>query len=191
ATDASADQITHAFPHPQIRYAVATAEASGLPSQSVDLVTVGLALHWLNLERFYQEVARVVRPGGAIAVWCTNIFQLPEATPAVQQLITELYEELIYPFRPPEIQIVEDRYQTIPFPFAEIPAPTFSRTALWTADRLMGYVSTWSAAQQLIAAQGEGAIANFTDRLRAAWGDPSQPQPVHWQIYLRAGRIAP
>ncbi|HEY9648272.1 MAG TPA: methyltransferase domain-containing protein, partial [Chroococcidiopsis sp.] len=47
ATDASADQITHAFPHPQIRYAVATAEASGLPSQSVDLVTVGLALHWL------------------------------------------------------------------------------------------------------------------------------------------------
>ena len=40
---------------------------------SVDLVTVAQALHWFDLPRFYDEVQRVARPGGLIAVWCYQL----------------------------------------------------------------------------------------------------------------------
>ena len=39
ATDASAAQLTNARPNPRVDYRVAAAEDSGLPSESVDLVT--------------------------------------------------------------------------------------------------------------------------------------------------------
>ena len=64
ATDPSREQIANALPHPRVRYAVATAENSGLESSSVDLVTVAQALHWFDLERFYGGwgFARVGEP---------------------------------------------------------------------------------------------------------------------------------
>ena len=69
ATDVSENQIAHARPHRGVEYRVATAEASRLETASVDLVTVAQALHWLDRDRFYAEVRRVLAPGGAIAVW--------------------------------------------------------------------------------------------------------------------------
>src|SRR5450756_451873 len=68
ATDASAEQIASASRQANIEYRVATAEPSGLPDQSVQLVTVAQALHWFNLDRFYAEVNRVLAPGGKICL---------------------------------------------------------------------------------------------------------------------------
>src|SRR5580765_5794080 len=64
ATDASREQIASATPHPKIEFRVAPAEQSGLPDESVGLITVAQALHWFELERFYIEAKRVLRPGG-------------------------------------------------------------------------------------------------------------------------------
>src|SRR5262245_48334367 len=69
ATDVSAAQLQHACRHPRIEYRVAPAEASGLPAGSVDLGTAAAAVHWFDLPRYYQEVLRVTRPGGVVAVW--------------------------------------------------------------------------------------------------------------------------
>ena len=78
ATDASADQIAHAEPHPRVSYRVALADASGLEvASSVDLVTVAQALHWFPLDRFFGEVRRVLVPDGVLAVWCYTRPLLP------------------------------------------------------------------------------------------------------------------
>ncbi|TXH78069.1 MAG: class I SAM-dependent methyltransferase, partial [Thiothrix sp.] len=61
ATDASAQQIAVAEPHPKIEWRVASAEASGLADHSVDLITVAQALHWFDLEQFYAEAQRVLK----------------------------------------------------------------------------------------------------------------------------------
>ena len=42
------------------------AEATGLPSASVDLVTVGQGFHWFELAPALAELERILRPGG----WC-------------------------------------------------------------------------------------------------------------------------
>ncbi|KAL8591896.1 hypothetical protein ACOMHN_044392 [Nucella lapillus] len=38
-------------------------------SGSVDLVTVATGLHWLDLDKFYPEVERVLSPGGALVAY--------------------------------------------------------------------------------------------------------------------------
>ncbi|MDM7856599.1 class I SAM-dependent methyltransferase [Cellulomonas alba] len=45
-----------------------TAEATGLPDASVDVVTVGQAWHWFDEAAAAAECARVLRPGGVLAV---------------------------------------------------------------------------------------------------------------------------
>jgi SAM-dependent methyltransferase len=49
------------------------AEEIPLPDQSVDAVVVGQAFHWFDQERALPEIARVLRPGGALAaLWNTD-----------------------------------------------------------------------------------------------------------------------
>ena len=50
------------------RVLAGSAEEIPLPDGSVDLVTVGQAFHWFELERALPELARVVRPGGTLAL---------------------------------------------------------------------------------------------------------------------------
>ena len=48
----------------------ATAEATGLPDASIDLVTAGQAFHWFEPEATRAEFRRILRPGGAVAlIW--------------------------------------------------------------------------------------------------------------------------
>ena len=52
-----------------------TAEAIPIPDASVDAATIGDAWHWFDRARAADELARVVRPGGVVAV----LWQYPDA----------------------------------------------------------------------------------------------------------------
>ena len=51
------------------RVLAGAAEGIPLPDGAVDLVTVGQAFHWFDLERALPELARVLRPGGTLALF--------------------------------------------------------------------------------------------------------------------------
>jgi SAM-dependent methyltransferase len=53
---------------PRFHSVDAVAEATTLPAASVDLVTVGRALHWLDIPRARAEFRRILRPPGWVAV---------------------------------------------------------------------------------------------------------------------------
>jgi SAM-dependent methyltransferase len=62
----------------------ATAEATTLPDQTLDFVTVGQAFHWFNLERTRPEFQRILAPTGwLVLVW--NV-QLATGTPFLEAL---------------------------------------------------------------------------------------------------------
>ncbi|HTV16253.1 MAG TPA: class I SAM-dependent methyltransferase, partial [Acidobacteriaceae bacterium] len=56
--------------YPKLRVVAGTAEATGLPDASVDLITVAQAMHWFDLEKTRAEFARILRPGG----WCAVLY---------------------------------------------------------------------------------------------------------------------
>ncbi|MGZ4466400.1 MAG: class I SAM-dependent methyltransferase [Nocardioides sp.] len=53
---------------PDVRTSVAPAEEIPLPDRSVDVVVSAQAFHWFDLDRTLPEVARVLKPGGRLAV---------------------------------------------------------------------------------------------------------------------------
>ena len=187
-TDASADQLEHAVAHPRIRYRVAPAEDSGFADGSVDIVTVAQALHWLlPLTPFFAEVQRVLAPGGLIAVWG---YTLPSVSSAGIDRELERFQDIIVgPYWPPERRMVDEHYRAVPFPFAEIEVPRFAIEQPLTRRGLEGYLRTWSATQRYRAAHpNEDPIGQIAPVLAAEWPDPDEVRPVHWPMFVRAGR---
>lgn len=185
ATDLSRQQLTQAARHPRIAYCLTAAERSSLASAAVDLTTVGQAIHWFDFDAFYAEVRRVSRPGAVIAVWT---YHRLEAAPEVYAALTR-FRTRVESYWPPERKWVEERYRTLPFPFAEIAAPDFAHEEDWDLERLTGYLGTWSASSRYRAATGRDPLAEAADEMAAAWGDPQLPRPLRWPLHLRVGRV--
>ena len=186
ATDASQQQLDQAFLHDRIRNHRATAEQSGLPNQSIDLITVGQALHWFNLDGFYAEAKRVLKPKGVLAVWCYAMLSIPGANESVQAVLQTFYDR-IEPHWPPGRELVDAGYRTIPFPFAEVTPPPLAMTADWTVAELFGYLSSWSATQRWLAEVGPNPFQQFGEELATAWGQADDRHTIHWPLSLRVG----
>jgi SAM-dependent methyltransferase len=185
ATDASAEQINSAEPHPGVEYAVARAEKCPLPDHCADLVTVAQALHWFDHDRFYAEVRRVCRPGGLIAATC---YFAPSVGPDVDPVLRR-WEDFIRPYWTPERAWVDAGYRTIPFPFPELKTPRFELTLESTLPRFLGYLGTWSATRQFVKAHGCDPLERFTPEFAATWSDPSTVRTVRWEFNVRLGRV--
>ena len=187
ATDASAEQIASAAPHERVEYRVAPAERSGLEDASVDLVTVGQALHWFDPDAFHAEVRRVLAPGGVLAAWS---YSLSRVTPEIDEIVRGFYTDTVGPYWPPERVHVESGYRTLPFPFDEIAgAPALAVSAAWDLAAFASYLRTWSAVKRFESAEGFDPVGALVSRLGPAWGDPSRVRRVEWPIHLRAGRV--
>jgi ubiquinone/menaquinone biosynthesis C-methylase UbiE len=186
ATDASAAQIAGAERHERIEYRVAPAEASGLADASMDLVTVAQALHWFDLERFYGEVRRVLKPGGVIAAWCYNLLSL---SPEVDARLDDFYFNVVGPYWPPERKYLERAYADLPFPFARIDAPAFAMEAEWTLAQLLGYLGTWSATMRYQAARDADPRTALAAELTKLWPHAEQARRVRWPLAVRVGRV--
>ena len=184
ATDASAQQLALAMPHPKVEYRPALAEQSGLESGSVDLVTAAQAIHWFDFDRFYAEVKRVLAPGGALAVWSYNLARI---SPEVDAVVDRAAHEIVGPFWPPERRWVDEEYRTLPFPFAEVEVPTLWMEGRWSLERLLQYIGTWSATNRYSQANGGDPRELIRRELEEAWGDPGLPRTIRWPIMMRAG----
>jgi SAM-dependent methyltransferase len=186
ATDASEEQIAQAATHPRIEYRVAPAEHSGLSDGSVDIVSIATALHWFDLRRFYEEVRRVVRPHGLVAVYGYNWFYL---TPALDELTNRWLIEPIKAYWSPKIRLLWDGYLSIDFPFEELTAPPLAVYLSWNLDELFAYYLTWSATRGKMAKEGNGFVTAARDAFDAAWGAPTERRHVVMPLALRFGRL--
>ena len=183
-TDASQSQLDSALQHEKIIYRVATAERTDIETASVDLVTVAQALHWFDLDAFYTEAKRVLKPKGVLAVWAYNLLEI---SAPVDALVNEFYGETVGPFWPPERVLIEEGYKSVPFPFREVTPPPVEMEASWNLFDLAGYLRTWSATKRFIEARGFDPVVNLANNLLPLWGTPEEEKQVRWPLHFRVG----
>jgi len=185
ATDISETQLQHAFHADNIHYSLQPAEHTDFEDNSFDLITVAQAVHWFDFEKFNTEVRRVSKPNGIIAVIG---YELNNITPEIDAIVRRLYTDIIGKYWDPERRYIEEKYQTIPFPFRELETPEINNIKLWKFDNLIGYLNTWSAVKHFIDANGYNPVDEISADLQKAWG-MAEIRKVNFPIIFRAGRI--
>ena len=65
-----------------------TAEATGLPDESADLVTMASSFHWADFDRACEEFHRILRPGGVFAALWNPRFL--EANPVLAEIEAQI-----------------------------------------------------------------------------------------------------
>jgi SAM-dependent methyltransferase len=186
ATDASREQIEQAAQHPRITYRVEPAEETSLDAGSVDLVSAAVGVHWFDLDRFYAEVRRVLKPGGVLAVWT---YHRPIINPEVDELIARLETEILGDYWPERLHYLQEHYQTLPFPFAELTHPEFAIQAEWKLDQLVGFINSWSAVSRYQEDRKSHPLEPLWEEFLAAWGSENAIRAINWPLYMRIGRV--
>jgi SAM-dependent methyltransferase len=181
ATDASAEQIAQAEPHPQIDFAAEPAERCSLADGSCDLVLAATSLHWFDLDGFYAEVRRVLRPGGVLAAIGYGWFYVD---PVVDQIVARTLLKPLKPLWAAANLLLLDGYRTIPFPGEEVRVTTYAMHLAWTREQLEDYVSSWSAVQRA----GPQLVETASAELSKVWPD-NQERHIFMPITTRAARL--
>lgn len=188
ATEPSEAQLAAAPAHPGVVYRQEPAERCSLEDASADLVTVAQALHWFDVPAFLAEAARVLRPGGLLAVWCYTRFA---SEPALDAILGRFYEDVVGPYWPPERRWLESGYAGLALPASLarlVAVPRFAMEARWTLDELLGYLATWSATQRYRDARAEDPLAPLRRELEGAFTAPATPRAFRWPLELLAAR---
>lgn len=148
ATDISQKQLDKATPAKNIVYEVSRSEKTIFKNDFFDLITVAQAIHWFDFEAFYQEVHRVLKPKGVLALWGYGLLRIE---PAIDELLDHYYQHIIGPYWASERKHIDNHYQNIGFPFENTPPPqNFFIETTWTIDQMEGYLNTWSSLQTFL-----------------------------------------
>lgn len=131
ATDPSENMITQAIRQtpadrfPNISFRQISAEA-GIESfadtvQHVDMVVSGQAAHWFDFGKVWPQLAKTVRPGGTVALWCYKDHVFVDYPKASKLFIEWIYgDDKLGPYWEPGRQLVRSNYAGI-----KIPSETF------------------------------------------------------------------
>jgi SAM-dependent methyltransferase len=165
---------------------VAPADRTGESDGSADLVTVAQAAHWFALDGFYEEVRRVLRPGGVVALITYGILDVDKD---IKRLVDAFFFEVIGPFWPPEREHVNTGYRQLTFPFEELEPPALSIDVSWTFPEFMGYIDTWSAVREAEKSVGRTPMTAFAAALTQVWGSPDRRRTIRWPLSMRVGRL--
>ncbi|HEX8217525.1 MAG TPA: methyltransferase domain-containing protein [Allosphingosinicella sp.] len=184
ATDPSERQIAAAMPHGRVSYAEERAESVSLSDRSADLVLAAQSLHWFDLDGFYAEASRVLKPGGVLAAIGYDWMYV---SPEIDRGINERLLPRLAPFWAPQNALLWAGYRSIPFPGDEIRIGAFAIYLDWSFDDVRAYVASWSAVRDFAARGGQSALDESLSEIGALWG--AGQRRVVMPLHLRIARL--
>jgi SAM-dependent methyltransferase len=155
-----------------IRYELSTAEQLGsnlsppVEDGSVDLITASNAAHWFNMPAFWVAAARVLKPGGTVALWTSgNVCAHPSMpnADAIQAAFDAYQEKYLVPYYEPGNLLTRNRYTTLPLPWTlDSPVGEFDQDSFFRKD--------WQADEEFFTGQPEVNLDMFEKMM--ATGSP-------------------
>lgn len=187
ATDLSDQQIRSAIRADNVDYRVLRAEETlAVENHSMDLITVAQALHWFDLDKFYKEVKRLLKPGGVFATWA-YAFHAPVQSD-IDDYLNNFYFKTLWPFWKNNNKLIWNDYRDLDFPFSEITAPKIDLKVNWSLDDLMGYFKTWSSTQLFIEKHQADPTLELHEKILPFWGESSDVKSLKWNLVFRVGK---
>ncbi|MGK4567610.1 class I SAM-dependent methyltransferase [Flavobacterium sp. 3HN19-14] len=184
ATDISENQLLHAPQILNVIYKKLSAEHTDFGDNEFDLITVAQAIHWFDFDLFYNEIRRILKPDGIFAVLGYGLFSTNDDS---DKILLDFYNNIVGPFWDSERRYLDEMYETIPFPFEEIPAKKFANHFTWTFDQLVGYLETWSATEHYKAHHNQNPIDLIREDLQKSW--EKSEKKVSFPMLLRIGKL--
>jgi SAM-dependent methyltransferase len=168
-------ELQHAVPDASVLAAVA--EDIPLRTSSVDVVVAGQAFHWFDAERAWPEIARVLRPGGALSlVWNSGDVRVPWVRKVLALIESERNADGWDPFA--ESSVFELTEQTSIKHWQE-----FGR------DTLIGFVASSSKAATAPAKERE-RILSAVGALYESYGRGPDGLQMPWIAHCYRGKVA-
>lgn len=146
-----------------IRYEVSNSQELGsnllppLADSSVDLIIAANAAHWFNMAEFWPAAARVLRPGGSVAIWTSGEIRahpdMPNAA-KIQAAMYEWEEENLKPYMEAGSLLVRNRYRDLPLPWTLAkPVTQFEESSFFRRE--------WDLGEQFYEIEGEVDLDMF------------------------------
>ncbi len=184
ATDISNVQISNHLDIENVTFSVSPAEHTEFADNMFDLVNVAQALHWFDFEKFWPEVRRVLKPGGAFITYGYDWF---DGDPEINALIERKVKAVVAPYWAPQNQLLINGYRDVEFPFEYIDAPKIKLTLDWNLAQMMNYLHTWSATRRCMNDIGSAFFEDAQADIRKAWGDPLDVKTFTSSLVIIAG----
>ena len=135
-SDAMLDQLRAQLPTVDARSG--SAEDTGLPDDSVDVVVIGAALHWFERPAADREIARVLRPRGVVGIFGNQRDQSVGWVAALNELLDKRFADRPRPSEPTALPPLSPTF------FTATDRATFPHRQTLDADRLVDLVASRS-----------------------------------------------
>jgi SAM-dependent methyltransferase len=176
ATDPSVRMLAHLRPSRSVHLAAGRAEDIPLRAATVDVVTAGQAFHWFDADRALPEVARVLRPGGVLALtwngadftvpWVRRVFALIDA---------------------PNLDEVEDPVAGSDL-FSASDAKVFRHWQPFDKATLVGFISSSSRAATMSATEHDDLLA-AVGAIYDSYGRGPDGMLMPWKTHCYRARV--
>lgn len=125
--------------HPRVTFFTGTAEQTGLPDQSVDLVTCFQSFHWFDPTQTLPEIHRILKPTGRLAVIWNDRDRSDPFTQGYSQIVQQVSNH-----HPAEQRLVAQQPLLNNSEFRNIRHLTFSHRQALDWNGLMGRANSVS-----------------------------------------------
>lgn len=142
-----------------IEFVVGSGLDMPVESSSVDMVTIAQAWHWVkDIDGFYSECKRVLKPGGSLAVYGYGNVQALNSS--CDSLIRHFYADTLKGFWHKERRYIDDKYAEVVLPFSNVERHDSSMEKLFSLSDFIGYLSSWSGYQKYCEVNPENTVLN-------------------------------
>lgn len=183
ATDISQKQLDHAFQAENIHYSLSKAEETSFADNTFDLITVAQAIHWFDFDRFYSEVNRVAKKEAILFIIG---YSMPRFEGKIDEILQDFYWNVTGPYWDAERKHLDNKLESIPFPFKEVECPTFKNEYRWTLEMAEGYFNSWSSIQHYIKKNRENPVNQVISELKDIW---KGFEKVDFPLFTKVGII--
>lgn len=148
-----------------ITWHAASAESTGLPKASCDMVTMASAFHWADFDAACAEFARIVKPGGHIMVlWNPRWYESNPLLVEIENYLHRLVPEMkrVSSGRSSFCDDLRQRLLARP-EFDDVLYLEGRHTEMQTPER---YIGLWESVNDVRVQAGEERFAQFLDHVR-------------------------